>query len=183
MARLKTNDKLPAELRAAGASRQEAEELGRIAVSLIRLKGREPVVSVKVRHRYRLPLKLSLAITGGLLLGGLVVAAAQTVYPGNWLYPVKRVSENLAVAIRPDYRGVVMMRRAQEVKELVASHSDPSLVATTLQDYRLEAAAYKTKNYAAFEYCKANLVQAEALASVSEKPLIASAIAGINVDD
>jgi hypothetical protein len=101
------------------------------------------------------------------------------------LYPLKRTSEAVALQAQPDFRGVLMMRRAQEVRELVGHNGSPDLVASTLHDYASDAVAYKaqtTQNYAAFRYCQANLQQAESQASGQERQQIASTLADIPVD-
>ena len=67
-----------------------------------------------------------------------------------------------------------MMKRAQEVKQLIAEHANSSLVLATLADYQTKASAYKSvsANYAVFEYCKNNLQQAAAIAPSPERQAI-----------
>ena len=174
------------ELRAAGASSDDVQELSRLATSLARLKtpGLAPGFGWRRRLRSRLWLAGS-GVVSGLVVGVLLVAVAQTSYPGGLLYPLKRASETVAVAVHPDYRGAQMMRRAEEVRQLATSHRDPALVAATLQDYRTEAVAYQsqTQNYAAFKYCQAYLQQAEGAASGSERQEISNTLATFRPDE
>jgi hypothetical protein len=114
-------------------------------------------------------------------MGG--VSLAQSSLPGSWLYPVKRASENAAVAVDPSYRATLMMRRASEVQQLVGKGASQQRVLATLTSYQAEAAAYKTKNYAAYSYCKANLQQAEASANPAEKQMIASTLRSLSDTD
>jgi hypothetical protein len=161
------------ELLGAGASAAEADELAGLAQSLSVLKaapGRN-----RAPQRFGL-LPVSAMAVAVLLVGMAVVTFAQASLPGGWLYPVKRVSENAAVAVDPDYRATLMMRRADEVRQLVADGAKPGTVSATLGTYRTEAAAYKTENYPAFVYCRSNLQQAEKHAGVQEKRQIAAVL-------
>jgi hypothetical protein len=127
----------------------------------------------------------TLAAAGGLLAGLILVALAQTSFPGSRLYPLKRASETVALRAQPDYRGVLMMRRAQEVRELVSRKGSQHLVVTTLHDYVADATAYKaqtSQNYAAFSYCQANLQQAETQAGGQERQAIAATLASLPAD-
>jgi hypothetical protein len=114
-----------------------------------------------------------------LLIGMTSVASAQTSLPGNWLYPVKRLSENTAVKFNPNYRATLMMRRADEVKQLIGAQADSKQVIATLAAYDVQAASYKSKNYPAFAYCKSNLEQAAAQANPVEKQHIATTLASL----
>jgi hypothetical protein len=71
-----------------------------------------------------------------------------------------------------------MMRRAQQVQQLVAGHAGSPVVLATLADYRTEASAYKSTstNYAMFEYCKTSLRQAAAAAPNPERQAIDKAL-------
>lgn len=183
-----TNTPLHQELEAAGAKPKDATQLTQLATGLTRLKAAGPqLVTPKPSHRiWRWPVWPSVATAlGGVVAGVVVVSLAQTSLPGNWLYPVKRASEAVAIQIQPDYRGVVMMRRAQEVRELVGQNGSPELVATTLHDYSTEAIAYKaqtSQNYAAFRYCQSNLQQAAGQAQGSERQAITATLASLPAD-
>jgi hypothetical protein len=182
---------LKQELQAAGAAPEDAARLTRLAAGLGRLKAQGPQLAVGHRPPQTgdrwwpaLP-TVGLAAAGGLLTGLVLVALAQTSFPGSWLYPVKRASEAVAVQAQPDYRAVLMMRRAQEVRELVAHNGSPRLVATTLHDYTVEATAYQAqsgRNYGAFRYCQTNLQQAETQAGGQERQAIAATLAAFPPD-
>lgn len=174
-------DKLVAEeLRLAGAKESELNQLTEVADRLHRLN--TPSASLKqakqVRPGWHLA-PLGAALIVGVLLGANVVAYAQTSLPGNWLYPSKRLSEKVAVAFDPGYRATLMMRRSQEVKELVDRHAGKPVVLATLADYKTEAAAYKSADYAAFEFCESNLKQAAAAAPTPERAAINGTLASL----
>jgi len=170
-------DTLRQELLGSGATIAEANELLQVAGKLRTLKA-APMAAI------RKPLWLRLLPTAAvaaivLLIGTSTMAFAQSSLPGSWLYPVKRLSENTAVAVDPGYRATLMMRRADEVRQLIAADASFDTVNATLAQYKVEAAAYKTANYSAFEYCKTNLQQAERSASPSEKQMIAGVLKGL----
>lgn len=167
------------ELKAAGASAAEVAELAGIAGNLKRLKTSsgslpKPTLHSQRTGRWKTLIPLGLTSLAGLALGMAVVILSQTVLPGSRLYPIQKLSDKAAVSIDPVYRGIVMMKRAQEVKQLVARHADSNTVLATLADYKNEAAIYKSvpANYAAFEYCKSNLQQAAASAPNPERQAI-----------
>ncbi len=166
-------------MKSAGASASEITELAGIASNLNQLKASKSPSSGSVLHdqrqsRWRTLIPVGLTSITGLALGMALVILSQTVLPGSWLYPVQKLSDNVAIAVHPNYRGVVMMKRAQEVKQLVAQHANSDTVLATLADYRNEAAIYKSvsTNYAAFEYCKSNLQQAAQTAPNPERQAI-----------
>jgi hypothetical protein len=173
---------LSKELLLAGAKQPEADRLLEVAGQLSQLKTDR---STHTQPRYRQRLKhwpvftLSMATIAGMLLGGVLVAYSQTSLPGSWLYSTKRASERIAVAVDPSYRATLMMRRSQEVEDLVRRHSNEHVVLATLADYRVEAAAYKSDNYAAFEFCKNNLEQAANIAPSPERAAIANTLSSL----
>jgi len=177
---------LKKELRSAGAPDSEVDGLLSVATSLKQLKSAEasfthPKLPDKRASNWRKLIPLGLTSLSGLALGMALVVLAQTVSPGSWLYPVQKLSDSVAMAVDPSYRGTVMMKRAQEVKQLIAGHANPDLVLATLADYQSEAAAYKSvpANYAVYEYCKSNLKQAAAAAPEPERQAINNALTNL----
>jgi hypothetical protein len=175
--------RLRRELRSAGAGEAETDRLLAVAAGL----GELPATGQRHRPRprpagWRLALPTGLALVAVLFAGGLLVAASQTSLPGSWLYPVQKLSDNAAESAHPQYRAVVMMKRAQEVKQLVAKRADSGAVLAALNDYQAEAAAYKAGagNYSAFEYCKTNLQQAAQAAPSPERAAITTALSALN---
>jgi len=175
------------ELKSAGASDSEVHELSAIAHNLARLKHPAPqppkaVVKSTSQSQWKLLVPAGLTAFAGIAIGVAMVITAQTVLPGSLLYPVQKFSDSVAISISPDYRGIVMMKRAQEVKQLIAEHASSKTVLATLADYQTEAASYKSAatNYAAFEYCKSNLRQAAARAPSSERQAINNTLASLN---
>jgi hypothetical protein len=171
------------ELKLAGASDSEIKELLPLAANLKQLKNSKNSLSGSTsRRQYQSKWKIFLPIgvtsITGLALGMILVILSQTVLPGSLLYPVQKLSDNVSMSVDPDYRGTVMMKRAQEVKQLIAEHANSNLVLATLADYQTEASAYKSApaNYAVFEYCKSNLQQAANIAPSSERQAIVSTL-------
>lgn len=181
------SDALRSELKAAGAHGREVNELRALAASLKGLKGSSKPLP-KPAARYRRPSRWQTILPAGLItlagvaFGMALVIFSQTVLPGSWLYPVQKLSDNATAAIHPEYRGTIMMRRAQQVKELVAEHAGSSSVLKALADYRTEASAYKSTatNYAVFEYCKTSLRQAAAIAPDPQKQAINDALSSLS---
>ena len=175
---------LSIELKGAGASDAEIRGLLNLASDLGRLT---PDNHSKQRLTLRStgpPFRLPLLVLGGmacLLIGMSLTTFAQTSLPGSWLYPAKRLSEQAAVLIQPAYRAAIMMRRAQEVRSLVADHAGSRTVLATLSAYQTAASAYKfdVTNYSAFEYCKTNLEQAETRATSQEQQAIKTTLASL----
>jgi hypothetical protein len=172
------------ELQSAGANPGESTELERLATSLSRLKGTEPPGAPNFRltgrqlsrQLFRRPWPHVLSAAAGVLLGVVLLAVAQSTVSGSWLYPLKRASEAITIQVAPSYRATAMMRRAEEVQQLVAHRGQPQLITNTLSDYRQTALAYKTKNYAAMEYCQRSLQQAETTATGPERQEIAATL-------
>jgi hypothetical protein len=175
---MKSKRILQTELRQAGASKSETAELAQVATQL-KVLSTHAVVPVSRPNWYRRLLPLSMASVAGLLIGAMLIAYAQTSLPGSWTYPVKKLSEQAAVLFDSNYRATLMMRRSQEVRELIHNGADQQIVLATLLDYQHEAAAYKSTNYAAFEYCKSNLVQAAGVAPATERSAIRNALSSL----
>jgi hypothetical protein len=182
------NKSLKKELTLSGASDSEAAELVAIASNLKQLNNTKRSVPMPTLHDQH-PMKgRKLVLIGGPSLTGLVIGMAliilsQAVLPGSFLYPVQKLSDHVAVAVNPDYRGIIMMKRAQQVKQLVAEHASSHTVLATLADYQNEASAYKSvsaADYAAFEYCKSNLQQAAAAAPNPDRQAINTTLSSLN---
>lgn len=164
------------ELRLAGASAKESNELALLASNLKRLKSPAPAHQSWTRL-----IPIGIGSLAGVAVGMALVILSQTVLPSSALYPVQRLSDSVAMKVDPNYKGTVMMKRAEQVQQLIADHAKSSLVLATLADYRTEASSYKSiaSNYAAFEYCKNNLVQAAAIAPSSERQAINMTLSSI----
>lgn len=174
-----SHNNLKEELKSAGASDSEVSELVAVASNLKHLKDSKslvakPILQVQRQSRWRTVIPIGLTSLTGLALGMALVILSQTVLPGSLLYPIQKFSDNVSMSVDPDYRGTVMMKRAQEVKQLIAEHANSNLMLATLADYQKEALAYKSvsANYAVFEYCKSNLQQAANIAPNFERQAI-----------
>jgi hypothetical protein len=165
---------LKKELAEAGASRREASELAVLANELGQLEGQPAAAQVKPSRRLKLLVPFGSVALAGIVIGMMLVIFSQAVLPGSPLYAIQKLSDSVAVSADSGYRGTVMMKRAQQVQQLVASHASSRTVMATLADYQHEAAAYKASgsNYAAFEYCKSSLQKAAAIAPASQRQAI-----------
>jgi len=175
---MNSKSKLSQELRRAGAKPAETDGLVKVAAQLRHLKASGPAYARPRWRRWNLA-PLAMAAVAGIILGSVLVAYAQTSLPGSWLYPAKRASEKVAVAVDPAYRATLMMRRSQEVEALVGRHANQQVILATLADYRTAAAAYKADNYAAFEFCKSNLQQAASAAPGPERAAIDNTLSSL----
>jgi hypothetical protein len=177
--------RLKRELAQAGAGPSEISGLMPLAAGLRKIGSAEPAGAAKRSRpkRWAGMLRPALPAASGAVLGMAVVIFSQSAAPTSWLYPVQRLSDRGAVMLHPEYRATVMMRRARQVNELVASGAPAASIRTTLASYDNEAASYKSmshSNYAAFEYCQTNLRQAEAGASGSVRQSIRSSLDSLN---
>ena len=169
---------LEQELRQAGASPSEINELTSVALKLELLK-----TARKRKLIWTTVLKPVALAASGLALSGIIVMVAQSAIPTSLLYPVQKLSDAIVVDIDPGYRATVMMRRAQQVDELVAHHASPYVILATLGSYDSEAATYKDTmhdNYAAFDYCKSSLEQAATAAPQRVREAIIHSIDNID---
>ncbi|HEY1835743.1 MAG TPA: hypothetical protein VGG13_02885 [Candidatus Saccharimonadales bacterium] len=166
------------ELRAAGARDSEVDELLPIAINLQALPESE---FREKTSRWKIPLLASSTALAGLIVGTILVAFSQAALPGSLFYAIQKISDNAAVALHPSYRGTVMMKRADQVKQLVVEHAGQSAVLEALADYQSEAAVYKYRatNYALFDYCKADLQQAADKTAGPERTAINKTLASL----
>lgn len=167
-------EQLESELRQAGAGVSEAADLSRLAFDLKKLKKYQ--VQNQDTKQFRLRL-LRPYFAGALLLAivTLPIIWAQSVQPTNWLFPVQKAADSVAVSVHPGYRADVMMKRSEQVNNLVASGANERVILATLADYTAQAKSYEKMphtSYAAMEYCETNLKQAAAVASPKIKNAI-----------
>lgn len=169
---------IQAELIAAGAAESEIGSLLKVVRKLNRLKHLNSPPSHAVYRR----VSVRLTAFAVLAIGILFITVTQNTLPGSWLYPIQTLSDNVAISLHPEYRSEVMMKRAQEVRQLVANRASLSLVLATLADYKAVAATYRAApaNYAAFENCKQSLQQAAAIAPAPERQAINNSLLSLN---
>jgi len=174
-----TRSQLRKELHQAGANAAEVDELLPIASQLSRLSPQQArSAKSSTFHLVRL-LRPVVFTASGLALGMLLIIISQVASPTSILYPVQKISDGVAIDVHPQYRATVMMKRAQQVNQLVSEHASSKKVLATLADYTAEASAYRSMphaNYSAFEFCKTNLEQAAASASPEIKHAISSSL-------
>jgi hypothetical protein len=167
------------ELKSAGATDSEVKGLLPIADSLKQMKTSNSSLPKSLAHsqphgRWKILIPIGITSVAGIVVGMAMVILSQSVLPGSLLYPVQKLSDNVAMSMAPSYRGIVMMKRAQQVRQLINNHADSNIVLATLADYQTEASSYKSNptNYATFDYCKSNLQQAAAAAPNYERQAI-----------
>lgn len=170
------NEKLQHELHEAGATAEEIADLAPIANNLRHLR-----LTTISKPRRRAIRYFRIGAAYGLALGIICIVLSLNTLPGSALYPVQKLSDNVAVALHKNYRATVMMKRAQQVRSLVEKHADSPVVFATLADYQDEATTYTatSSNYAAFEYCKEMLQQAALLAPSDQRQAIDTTLAAL----
>lgn len=136
-----------------GVSHKEAEELKELAARLNLLGSFRRSDELKEqflakfsdrqeRKAFFWPRVLAPALALVLLLfilGGGSVVLAQKSLPGNFLYPVKRLSEKVNASFNPEFRQEIIVIRSEEVKDLVEKKEDPALVKSVLEDFSKES--------------------------------------------
>jgi hypothetical protein len=163
-------DTVRGELHTAGATDAEAEELLSLAENLHRLRSPNGAKSGRrwVYGGIHILAMPSAYVLAGIVVGILTVAFAQAASPGSSLFPVQVATDNVASALHPQYREIVMVKRADQVKELVADHASSQNDMSAVADYTEVADKYRDGsrvNYAAFRYCESQLSQAAKIAS------------------
>ena len=156
------NDDLEKELKIRGLSQTEAEELGQVAKSIgqigrfarseeVKEQFLVKLLGTKKQELFAWPRLFAPAVAFVLILvvlGAGSVVFAQKSLPGDFLYPVKRLSENVAVSLNPELEQEIVVRRSQEVKDLVEQKEDPELVKNTLDDFSEDSQKAKSEGHA-----------------------------------
>src|SRR3972149_11824125 len=156
------NDDLEKELKIRGLSQTEAEELGQVAKSIgqigrvarseeVKEQFLVKLLGTKKQELFVWPRLFAPAVAFVLILvvlGAGSVAFAQKSLPGDVLYPVKRLSEIVAVSLNPALEQEIVVRRSQEVKDLVEKKEDSELVKNTLDDFSEDSQKAKNKGHA-----------------------------------
>ncbi|HSW80644.1 MAG TPA: hypothetical protein VLG47_07745 [Candidatus Saccharimonadales bacterium] len=177
---------LQQELVQAGASEQEADSLLPIATDLQRLHvdASQPAAPKSRFAFIAKPFRLVTVGVVGLAAGFAVLLLAQTVLPSSPLYAVQKFSDNTMIRMHPDYRGSVMMKRAQQVNALAQKNAGSGVILSTLQDYNKQAQIYKSASdedaASAFAYCKNMLQKASAHAQPEVRQAIADSLKSLD---
>ena len=182
------NDDLEKELKIRGLSQTEAEELGQVAKSIgqigrfarseeVKEQFLVKLLGTKKQELFAWPRLFAPAVAFVLILvvlGAGSVVFAQKSLPGDFLYPVKRLSENVAVSLNPELEQEIVVRRSQEVKDLVEQKEDPGLVKDTLDDFSEDSQKAKSEGHANgnIEEGVRNLEEAKERSSDDEKKQI-----------
>src|SRR3990167_10056218 len=156
------NDDLEKELKIRGLSQAETEELGQVAESITQIgrfsrseKVKEQflvkLLGARKRESFAWSRLFAPAVAFVLILAVLgtgSVVFAQKSLPGDVFYPLKRLSENVAVSLNPALEQKIVVRRSQEVKDLVEQKEDPELVKDTLDDFSEDSQKAKSEGHA-----------------------------------
>jgi len=176
---------LEQELMLGGATAAEARELATLARRMPAMR-QLPVVQTptnlrlgrrSARRRWWVRHTSHWALLAGVMSAGVtavavVVVMAQMAIPGEALYSVKRASETVAVRLQPKFHDELMMRRADEVNQLVSRGSSPQTVSATLASYDQAVAHDPAGSYAARDYCAGMLKTAAAQADPATRAQI-----------
>lgn len=160
------------ELKSGGAKPSEVESLVTIAEQLRLLK--KPLPKVYQRPLWQRAIPFVSTALASLVVGVFLVASSQSVMPSSFLFPIQRLSDEVAINIHPEYRGTMMMKRVQQVKLLVANKASSQDILATLNDYQSVASEYKftPSDPRVLEFCKSYLTQAADMAQGADKRAI-----------
>lgn len=124
-----------------------------------------------IRRSSRLAVLMG-AVATGVVAASIVVVMAQMTVPGDALYAVKRASEAVGVRLSPGFHDEVMMRRADEVNQLVTRRANPQIITATLSSYDQTVGRNPAGSYAARDYCASMLKAAAAQANPATREQI-----------
>ena len=173
------------ELLAAGASEYDALELSMLATIVAQLEKKQSLKQLSWLQFMFMFRKRSLAYGLSAITAAVFIAVvgftvlAQSSLPGSKLYSVKIWSENSIAMVHPEFKKTMMMRRAQEVKDLIATHASSRLIIATLDDYHSDVRTYKIMDQRVIDYCSNKLRSATPNASPEIKAAIEKAIGTI----
>jgi hypothetical protein len=178
------------ELESAGASNKEAEELSLLSQNISNLLTVERSASIKNRFLDSLPQEehtqqsfakkwLVIPMFAVLLLISVgSVAYAQKSLPGQPLYPVKILSEDIVVAVVPSFKGEILQRRSEEIKTLSQQNNSQNSVnlQKTINRYEKTLQEDGGINAASIEESRRNLEAASKGATLENKEAIENVI-------
>lgn len=107
------------------------------------------------------------------LIAGAV--SAQKSLPGQPLYPVKILSENIIKTFNPSFSSEVLKRRSEEIKSLSEQRKNSDLLQQTLENYSRELDNKNTNNVKT-EELKKNLEKAKEMSAERNKEKIEKVI-------
>ena len=153
------NDDLEKELKIRGLSQAEVDELGEVAKNIgqigrfsrseeVKEQFLVKLLGARKKESFAWPRLFAPAVAFVLIL--LVLASGSVVFaqkslPGDTLYPIKRLSESVAVSLNPELEQGIVVRRSQEVKDLVEQKEEPELVKNALDDYSEDSQRARSK--------------------------------------
>lgn len=163
-------ENLVKELKEAGASENQAQDLSLFSKNLSNLYNFNRSNEVKSEFILRKTpsgfsyfskkLFLSTMLSLFLLLGFASFVNAQSALPGDLLYPLKRLSENVVAAVDPSFKNVILQRRSEEIKALSNSEQNSKLN-ETIQEYQKDLNASKNLNLENIQQSELNLREAK----------------------
>ncbi len=104
------------------------------------------------------------------------VVNAQKSLPGQPLYPIKRLSENIVKTINPSFKDEILRRRSEEIKNLTEQKKDSDLLKKTIDEYKNELKEKEDVNPIRIEESRKNLEEAKDKSSEEGKKEIEKAI-------
>lgn len=111
-----------------------------------------------------------------ILFTGATVVNAQKSLPGEALYKVKRLSENVAVGIKPEFKNEILLRRSKEIKNLAEKKKADSFIKGTVEEYKNELKDKEKLNPVKIEESQKNLEEARKESSGEDKKEIEKAL-------
>ncbi|RJQ36263.1 hypothetical protein C4559_05175 [Candidatus Microgenomates bacterium] len=111
-----------------------------------------------------------------ILFTGAAVVSAQKSIPGEALYKVKRLSENVVVGIKPEFKNEILLRRSREIKNLAGDKKDNNLIKGTVEEYKNELKDKERLSPIKIEESQKNLIDAKEKSSEEDKKEIEKAL-------
>ncbi len=175
-------EKIIFELEDAGASKKEAEELSLLSQNISNLLSVERSAVVKnrfldtfsKREQIKKPFTRKwlvmplFAVLLLIFLGSYTVVSAQKSLPGESLYPVKILSENVVAVVSPGFKGEILKRRSEEIKTLSKQNNSQNSInlQQTIHNYEKILKGDGGINVKSFEESRKNLEEASKSASL-----------------
>jgi hypothetical protein len=189
---VKNKSPLEHELLLEGANPAEARELSKLASRLPTMRqlpglpegleqGHRQMKRRAIFKKAAAFTSYATAMAAVMVMAGGALAASQSALPGDPLYSVKRSTENIAAAFEPSQHDRIMMNRASEINQLVATHRSPKLINDTLVSYDM-AVKKAPGSYAAREYCENMLHTAANQSDPTTRSQIMKSLSRVRLD-
>lgn len=184
-------EQLVEELKSQNASREELEDFSDILLRVSKACDIERSYAHKMSflenlrktpkedNNFFVPLRIlapALSLVVLLFAGVATFASAQKSLPGQPLYGVKRLSENIISAVNPSFKDEILKRRSEEIRTLTEQRKNSGLLKKTISDYKDELGEKGKIDSIKIQETKKNLEDAKDKSGEEDKEEIQKAI-------